>query len=104
MDLDGAVHLVLPPGVGHLDPESAVFEAMLAGWERQQRSRFLNAGTIGPRLRLIRRFAEFSGLYPWQWSPGEVEAFTSDWCRERCRWRIRRYGAISLMFGCSASS
>jgi site-specific recombinase XerD len=77
VDLDGAVHLVLPPGVGHLDPESAVFEAMLAGWERQQRSRFLNAGTIGPRLRLIRRFAEFSGLYPWQWSPGEVEAFTS---------------------------
>jgi hypothetical protein len=39
-DLAGASHLVLVPGVMHLDPASAVFEAMLAGWALQQRTRF----------------------------------------------------------------
>lgn len=68
---------MLASGVAHLDPESAVFEAMLSGWERQQQSRFLRAETVGPRLRLVRRFAEFTGEYPWQWGAGEVEAFTS---------------------------
>ena len=76
-DLDGAAHLVLDAGVRHLDPATAVFDAMLAGWERQQRSRFLREETIGPRLALVRRFARFCGLYPWQWSPAELEAFTS---------------------------
>lgn len=35
----------------------------------------LRVTTIGPRLRTIRRLAEFSGLYPWQWTPAEGEAF-----------------------------
>jgi len=77
VDLAGAAHLVLEAGVAHLDPVASMFEAMLEGWERQQRSRFLRASTIGARLRLVRRFAEFSGQYPWQWSPGELEAFAS---------------------------
>ena len=76
-DLAGAAHLVLDPGVLHLRPEEAAFEAMLAGWERQQQARFLRGSTIVPRLALVRRFADFSGLYPWQWTPGEVEAFVS---------------------------
>ncbi|MFE2874198.1 hypothetical protein ACFXG6_07545 [Streptomyces roseus] len=41
-ELPGSVRLVLPQGVVHLDPEPAVFDAMLEGWARQQRSRFLN--------------------------------------------------------------
>ena len=77
VDLEGAAHLVLAQGVRHLDEAPAVFEAMLAGWERQQRSRYLQAATIGPRLRMIRRFAEFTGLYPWQWGAAEVEEFTA---------------------------
>ncbi len=49
---------------------------MLEGWTRQQRTRFLKwDGTIKPRLSLVRRFAEFSNQYPWQWEPAEVEAF-----------------------------
>jgi hypothetical protein len=31
-------------GVACLDPAPAVFEAMLAGWEAQQRTRFLGDG------------------------------------------------------------
>ncbi|WP_189697759.1 hypothetical protein [Streptomyces chromofuscus] len=49
---------------------------MLEGWARQQRSRFLNFdATIKPRLSLLKRFAEFSSQYPWQWQAVEVEAF-----------------------------
>jgi integrase/recombinase XerD len=60
-----------------------VFEAMLEGWARQQRTRFLNEkGTIKPRVTLVRRFAEFTGQYPWQWEPVEVEAFF-DYLRTR---------------------
>ncbi|GAA5074413.1 tyrosine-type recombinase/integrase [Streptomyces similanensis] len=75
-DLAGAAHLMLVDGVSYLDPEPAVFEAMLEGWTKQQRSRFLNwDSTIKPRLSLVRRFAEFTNQYPWQCQPAEVEAF-----------------------------
>jgi integrase len=77
VDLAGAAHLVLADGVAYLDRQTAVFEAMLEGWDRQQRSRFLRASTVKPRLDLVRRFVTFTGLYPWQWTPAELEAFTS---------------------------
>jgi hypothetical protein len=60
-----------------MDESSAVFKAMLEGWDRQQRSRYFREDTIGARARIVSRFAEFTGQYPWQWGPGEVEAFTS---------------------------
>jgi integrase/recombinase XerD len=64
--LPGAAHLVLADNVVHLDPAPAVFEAMLEGWSRQQRTRFLKwESTIKPRLSLVRRFAEFTNQYPW---------------------------------------
>ncbi|XVU29872.1 tyrosine-type recombinase/integrase [Actinoplanes sp. CA-054009] len=77
VELAGAAHLVLADGVACLDPQSAMLEAIVEGWDRQQRSRFLRASTIEPRLRLVRRFVEFTGLYPWQWTPAELEAFTT---------------------------
>ncbi len=51
---------------------------MLRGWADQQRARFLREATIEPRLGLVRRFAAFTNLYPWQWQPAEVEAFFAD--------------------------
>jgi integrase/recombinase XerC len=70
---------VLVENVVHLDPASAVFDAMLEGWQQQQQSaRFLKASTITPRLRLIRRMERFTGLYPWQWAPADGEAFIDD--------------------------
>ncbi|MGW1620113.1 hypothetical protein [Streptomyces sp. NPDC002172] len=75
-DLAGAAHLMLVDGISYMDPAPAVFEAMLEGWTKQQRARFLKwEGTIKPRLSLVRRFAEFSNQYPWQWQPAEFEAF-----------------------------
>lgn len=53
-----------------------MFAAMLEGWARQQRPRFLDyESTIRPRLSTVRRLSEFSDQYPWQWQPAEAEAF-----------------------------
>jgi site-specific recombinase XerD len=50
-----------------------VIEAMLEGI-CQQHSRMLQETTIGGRARLVRRFAEFTGQYPWQWPPSELRS------------------------------
>lgn len=73
--VQGSAALVLVPGVAHLDPERAVFDAMLDGWAVQQRARNLKRVTISGRLALVQRFASFSNQYPWQWTVAEVEAF-----------------------------
>lgn len=75
-EVPGSARLVLASGVIHLDEQNAVFDAMLAGWERQQKSRLLSDATIAPRMALLRRFIEFAGSFPWQWGPGDVEDFT----------------------------
>ncbi len=71
----GSARLMLAQNVVHLDESAAVFAAMLEGWRRQQSARFLRSDTIGARLRLVRRFGEFTGTYPWQWTPADGEAF-----------------------------
>jgi site-specific recombinase XerD len=75
-EIPGAASLELAEGVVPLDPQKAVLEAMLTGWQRQQTARFLrHDATIWPRLGLVRRMMAFTGLYPWQWTPAEAEAF-----------------------------
>ena len=74
--IPGSAGLVLLDGIRHLDEEAAVFEAMLTGWTRQQRSRLLGEATIGSRIALLRRFTEFADCYPWAWGVGDVEDFT----------------------------
>lgn len=77
-DLPGAAHLELINGVVHLDPKAAVLEAMVAGWIRQQRTRFLSEeGTIKPRVALLRRLVDYTNSYPWEWQPADVEEFIS---------------------------
>jgi integrase/recombinase XerD len=73
--LPGAAGLMLAGNVVPLDPEPAVLAAMLEGWGRQQRARFLQDRTIAARARVVRRLADFSGQYPWQWDAAEIEAF-----------------------------
>jgi len=66
----------LVSGVAQLHPEDAMLEAMLPGWHAQQVARGLREDTIGPRERLVRRFGEFAGEYPWQWSPGHMDEWS----------------------------
>jgi hypothetical protein len=55
VELPGAAHLALNPGVRLLHPEEQVFAAMLAGWAAQQRSRMLATVTLEQRLATVRR-------------------------------------------------
>ncbi len=75
--LAGAARLALVQGPALLHPERAVFEAMLAGWQAQQRSRLLAETTVTWRERLVRRFAEFSDGFPWAWTASDMEDWTS---------------------------
>lgn len=78
-DVPGSARLVLAANVVPLDEPATVFRAMLEGWARQQRSRFFSEkGTIAPRIRLVKRFATFTGFYPWQWTAAEAEAWIGD--------------------------
>jgi len=76
VDVPGAAQLSLAPGVVHLDEPAAVFEGMVSGWARQQKSRLLTDETVAARVALIRRFTLFAGSFPWQWSAADVEDFT----------------------------
>jgi site-specific recombinase XerD len=64
--------------VRHLDPQKGVFEAMLAGWARQQQARLLADATIAAKVNSVRRFAAFTNDYPWSWTPTEVEEFWAE--------------------------
>lgn len=69
----GSAALTLVAGVSPLRESESLFEAMLTGWSRQQQSRRLSESIIGSRERTARRFVEFTGAWPWQWTPGQVE-------------------------------
>lgn len=79
------------------DPERVTFEAMQAGWVTQQRSRQLKESTIQGRMAVVRRFAEYSNLYPWQWTPAEFEAFVTSLAGARPS-TIRGYQAALRIF------
>ena len=73
----GSAALSLVTAATPLRPEPGLFGAMLAGWARQQRSRRLGESIIGSRERTMRRFAEFTGGWPWDWSPAQLESWTA---------------------------
>jgi hypothetical protein len=53
----------------------AVFEDMLPGWKQQQLARNFTAGTIRGRESLVRRFADHTGHFPWDWTVGDADEF-----------------------------
>lgn len=74
--LPGSAQLTLVGGVVHLNEPEAVWQAMRDGWSRQQRSRGVGATTVEANNRMVGRFCDFVGSYPWQWSAVDVEDFT----------------------------
>lgn len=60
-----------------LRPEEALFDAMLLGWRNQQVARRLSPSTIEGGQRVVRRFAAFSGGWPWSWREDELEAWVA---------------------------
>jgi hypothetical protein len=55
-----------------------VFEAMLGGWARQQRSRMLREATIRSGVALVRRVRDAAERWPWEWEAEGLEEFFSD--------------------------
>jgi integrase/recombinase XerC len=76
--LQDALDRLFGVGVRPLRMEEAVFEAMLEGWERQQRSRMLRDATIRSGLALVRRVCESTESWPWRWAAEDLEDFFSD--------------------------
>jgi len=74
----GSTALMLAGGATPLRVEQGLFEEMLAGWDRQQRSRRLSEGVIRGRAQVVRRFVTFSGTWPWAWTSGAFEAWVAD--------------------------
>ncbi len=60
------------------DAAGEILEAMLDGWRAQQLSRNLSFATISAGERVVRRFAQHSGGYPWGWSPADLERWVGD--------------------------
>lgn len=70
--------------------EARAFEAMLDGWRAQQLSRNLAFATIDAGARVVRRFQEHTGRYPWQWTSAEFDA----WMAELREGRRRAHGTL----------
>jgi len=66
------------PTVGLFRADERVFDAMLDGWRAQMLARGLTVATIDGRGRLIRRFQNFTGEFPWQWRPLDIEEFLAE--------------------------
>lgn len=99
----GSAALVLVDGAVPLRPELTVFEAMLEGWRRQQVARRLSASIVDSRERTVRRFQAFTCVWPWQWTPAQVEAWTASggWAHST----VRSYQgalAVFLAYVCDA--
>jgi len=72
--LDSSVH--------HLDPQRAVFDAMLAEFDRQQASRGLAVATRRGRERVVRQLQAFAGAWPWEWTPAHFDAWSAAHLRD----------------------
>ena len=59
-------------------PATATFESMLDGWRAQRLSRNLSFGTVEGGARVVRRFQDDVGSFPWQWSPAHLENWVAD--------------------------
>lgn len=70
--------LLVDPGVSLFRADERVFEAMLDGWRAQMLARGLTTETITNRCRVVARFQQFSGEFPWQWRPVDVEDFMAE--------------------------
>jgi len=100
LNVAGAAHFELPDSVAFIDLPEAVFEAMLTGWVKQQRSRTLASETIATRISLIRRFQSYTNDYPWHWTPEHQESFTANLFSEKkaAKTTVRSYQSAIRLF------
>jgi len=83
---------------------------MLAGdgWRAQQLSRNLSFATIDTCARVVRRFQDHAGSFPWGWTPAEMERWTGQLraTHRRARSTVRSYELAVrsfLTYACDAA-
>ncbi|WP_041255814.1 tyrosine-type recombinase/integrase [Frankia sp. EAN1pec] len=82
--LEGSARLELAAGVRLLRADEAVLRAMLSGWEKQQiGGRRLDPRTIHARAHVITGFVAFTNEYPWRWTAGMVDEWSTYLTAER---------------------
>jgi hypothetical protein len=64
-------------GEAESSPEQSTFEAMIDGWRAQRLARNLALATVESGSRVVQRFAEATGSFPWEWSPADLEGWTA---------------------------
>jgi site-specific recombinase XerD len=65
-------------GARPLRLESALFEAMLEGWQSAQAARYLSRKTVRANLATARLFCERVECWPWEWRRLHVDEFFED--------------------------
>ena len=73
----GSAGLVLVESAALLHPGETILEAMLVGWRRQHAARRLSPTIAFQRQRTVRRFAEFTGAWPWEWRAEHLDAWVA---------------------------
>ncbi len=101
-DVEAELERVFGDGVRPLHFEVALFEAMLAGWARQQQSRMLCAETIVNRGRLVWRLQRHAGAWPWEWRGEHLEEWVEDLASapRRCHISTLRNYQIAIRLFC----
>ncbi|QOT15318.1 tyrosine-type recombinase/integrase [Paenarthrobacter sp. YJN-5] len=76
---------LVDPDIGLFRADERVFTAMLDGWRAQMLARGLTTDTIKQRCQLLERFQRFTGEFPWQWRPADIDDFLASalWPSER---------------------
>lgn len=94
----GPLALVAAEGTAPVSEGPALLEEMLAGWRRQQQARRLSGPLVDGRERIVRRFAEFTGCWPWQWTPAQADSWLASggWAHSTAR---AYQGALALFLG-----
>lgn len=99
-----AASCLRPPGVYPRIPSKSIITLSCRARARARwPSRVWFTGkTIVNRLGLVRRFAEFTGTYPWDWTPEDVEAyFSTRLSRGELAWSTVRGQQGSLEMFCA---
>lgn len=83
----GSAGLILVESATLMHPGETLFEAMLDGWGRQHAARRLSATITFQRQRTVRRFASFTGTWPWQWRTEHLDSWVAqgNWAHSTIR-------------------
>ena len=55
-----------------------MFDAIIDGWKAQMMARGLATQTIEGRCRVLRRFQEYAGTFPWTWRPVDLDDYMAE--------------------------